>query len=237
MKQKTRMSWVEVRDRIQGKILDSTYGPGDKLPKDDDIAVEFGCARTTVQRAMRFLSDSGIVERRRKGGTHVRTDPVTRATLDIPITRKEIEQKNGVYGYQLIKVEMAETPLQIAANFNLSSPTIMLHIEAIHLANKRPYIFEDRWVSTETVPEITAIDLSKESANEWLVRNKPYSCCDLRFYAMQATKHFANMLNTDEKEALFVMERTTWTGSKPITSVKAVTMPGYQLLTQIEKIA
>ena len=33
------------------------------------------------------------------------------------------------------------------------------------------------------------------------------------------------------------MERTTWTGSKPITSVKAVTMPGYQLLTQIEKIA
>tara|TARA_B110000211_G_C13799100_1_gene429720 strand:- start:146 stop:544 length:399 start_codon:yes stop_codon:yes gene_type:complete len=109
-----------------------------------------------------------------KSGKHVRTDPVTRATLDIPITRKEIEQKNGVYGYQLIKVEMAETPLQIAANFNLSSPTIMLHIEAIHLANKRPYIFEDQWVSTETVPEITAIDLSKESANEWLVRNKRY---------------------------------------------------------------
>ena len=84
-----------MRDKIQAKILDSTYGPGDKLPKDDDIAIELGCARTTVQRAMRDLSDSGLVERRRKGGTHVRADPVTRATLDIPITRRKLNKKAG----------------------------------------------------------------------------------------------------------------------------------------------
>lgn len=57
--------------------------------------------------------------------------------------------------------------------------------------------------------------------------------CDLRFYALKASKHLANMLSTDENEALFVMDRTTWIGSDPITSVKAVTMPGYQLLTHI----
>ena len=222
-----------MRDKIQAKILDSTYGPGDKLPKDDDIAIELGCARTTVQRAMRDLSDSGLVERRRKGGTHVRADPVTRATLDIPITRREVEQKGGIYGYQLVKQQMAETPLSVAANFGLQSPQLMLRIQAIHLANQRPYIFEDRWVSTLTVPEITQVDLAQESANEWLVRNRPYSRCDLRFYATKADSHYASMLNAELGEALFVMERTTWIGADPITSVKAVTIPGYQLLTQI----
>lgn len=233
MTETARLSWKHVRDAIHARILDSTYAPGDKLPKDQRLAEELGCARTTVQRAMRDLSDSGIVERRRKGGTHVRTDPVTRATLDIPITRKEVEQKGAVYGYQLVNLSSAATPLAIAAKFELSAATNMLHIEALHLADQRPYIFEDRWVSVDTVPEIAGVDLTLESANEWLVRNRPYSRCDLRFYAIKASEYHAGLLDITPDEALFVMERTTWIGKDPITTVKAVTTPGYQLLTEI----
>lgn len=233
MNESVRLSWKTVRDAIHQRILDSTYGPGDKLPKDEHLAAQLGCARTTVQRAMRDLSDSGIVERRRKGGTHVRADPVTRATFDIPITRREVEQMGAAYGYQLVAHETADIPPSIAAKFELAAPTEMLHIEALHLADQKPYIYEDRWVSRETVPEIAEIDLATESANEWLVRNRPYSRCDLRFYAIKANRHHARLLDTQVNEALFVMERTTWIGADPITTVRAVAAPGYQLLTQI----
>ena len=228
-----RLSWTDVRDRIQTRILDRTYSPGDKLPRDEDIAVELGCARSTVQRAMRELSTSGLVERKRKGGTHVRTDPVTRATLDIPITRREVERRGGKYDYHLINREMAQTPLSVMAKFGLKHTAEMLHVEALHMADNRPFILEDRWISTATVPEILAVDLARESANEWLVRNKPYSRCDLRFYAMNARDEIARRLDTYPGEALFVIERTTWIGGDPITSVQAVTAPGYQLFTQI----
>lgn len=228
-----RLSWKDVRETIHAWILNSTYGPGDKLPRDEDLAEQLGCARATVQRAMRDLSDSGIVERKRKGGTQVRQDPVTRATLDIPITRKEVEAKGCVYSYQCISQAMADTPLGIAARFGLGASSRMLRIESLHLSDQRPYIYEDRWICTETVPEILSIDLSRQSANEWLVRNKPYSRCDIRFYAIKASAYDAKLLATSPNEALFVMERTTWIGNLPITSVKAVTAPGYQLLTQI----
>lgn len=227
-----RHSWKSVRNAIHASILDTTYGPGDKLPKDAVLAEHLGCARATVQRAMRDLSDSGIVERRRKGGTHVRPDPVTRTTIDIPIARREVEQQGRVYGYQLIKQSQAETPVSVMASFGLMTPIIMLRVEALHLADQRPYIFEDRWVSLQTSPEITDVDLTHISANEWLVRNKPYSRCDIRFYATKATHSYAQLFNIDENEALLVMERTTWIGDAAITTVKAVTAPGYQLLTQ-----
>ena len=100
MNRALRLSWTDVRDRIQTRILDRTYAPGDKLPKDEEIAEDFGCARSTVQRAMQDLSQSGLVERRRKGGTTVRADPVTRATVDIPITRREVEERGCKYDYQ-----------------------------------------------------------------------------------------------------------------------------------------
>lgn len=222
-----------MRDTIHGWVLDSTYGPGDKLPRDEDIAETLGCARSTVQRAMRDLSDSGIVSRRRKGGTHVRSDPVTRATLDIPITRREVEQKGAVYAYQLIRQKVARIPRPVAARFGLSRPAPMLNVQALHLADGHPYIYEDRWVCTDTVPDILGVDLALESANEWLVRNKPYSRCDIRFYATGASDHDALLLEADPGEALFVMERTTFIGTAPITTVRAITAPGYQLLTQI----
>jgi GntR family histidine utilization transcriptional repressor len=233
LKQEARLSWTDVRNRIQTRILDRTYSPGDKLPRDEDIAVEFGCARSTVQRAMRELSNDGLVERKRKGGTHVRIDPVTRATFEIPITRREVENRGGKYDYHLISSEMAKTPPSVMAKFGLTSATEMLRVQALHMADNRPYILEDRWVSTATVPEILGIDLSVESANEWLVRNKPYNRCDIRFYAMKANAIIARSLDTNQDEALLVIERTTWIGTNPITSVQAVTAPGYQLLTQI----
>jgi GntR family histidine utilization transcriptional repressor len=226
-----RLSWKEVRDQIRASILDRRYAPGDKLPRDADIAEKLGCARSTVQRAMRDLSDAGLVERKRKGGTHVRIDPVTRATLDIPITRREVERRGSVYGYQLIEQSFGVIPHEVAGKFEQAEATEMLRVQAVHFADHKPHIFEDRWICTDTVPKILDVDLERESANEWLVRNKPYTRIDLRFYAMSADVKTAKILNIDPGSALLVIERTTWIGTAPITLVKAYTAPGYELLT------
>ena len=225
-----RQSWKEVRDRIRDQILDRTYAPGDKLPRDADIAEQYGCARTTVQRAMQDLSDTGLIERKRKGGTHVRTDPVSRATLDIPITRLEVEKSGATYGYQLIDRRERPMPRDIAAKLEQVEPIPMLRVQALHLADHNPHIFEDRWVSLETAPEILDVDLTRDSANEWLVRNKPYTRFDLRIYAISADEETAKMLATEPGSALLVIDRTTWIGTAPITSVRSFTVPGYQLL-------
>ena len=227
-----RLGWRDVRDRIHGRVLDGLYAPGDKLPRDADIAEELHCARATVQRAMQDLADSGVVERRRKGGTRVRPDPVARATLDIPITRKEVEARGGLYSYQLVSKATLPSPLGVQAAMGLPEPRPLLRIEALHLSDGRPYIFEDRWVNPEAVPEIGAVDLTRLSANEWLVINKPYSRFELGLYAEAADARMAEMLATTPGEALLVLERTSWTADQPITTVKAMTTPGYRLLTR-----
>lgn len=227
-----RTSWKDVRDEIHDAILSGRYGPGDRLPRDVDIAEMLNCARSTVQRAMQDLSDSGVLDRRRKGGTRVRAEPVTRATLDIPITRREVEQKGGRYGHQLIRRREQAAPRAVLAAFELSEPCRMLQVEALHLSDGQPYILEDRWISLDTVPEARDIDLTTQSANEWLVLNRPYSRCDLRLYAMTADALTADLLQTAPGSALLVIERTTWIDSAPITSVKSITTPGYHLLTR-----
>lgn len=233
MTAKARLTWKDVRDQIHAKVLDGSYAPGEKLPRDEDLAQQLGCARSTVLRAMQDLSYSGIVERRRKGGTSVRTDRLTRATFDIPITRKEVEQKGGTYGYQLIERAIQAPPRSIAARMAAAPKQQMLRVQALHLADQRPFIYEDRWVCLDTVPEILEVDLERVNANEWLVQNKPYNECDLRFYAVNASEYDAKQLEILPGEALFVIERTTWIEKQPITCVKQITRPGYQMLTRV----
>ncbi|MGV6849815.1 MAG: GntR family transcriptional regulator [Marinibacterium sp.] len=232
MSAQDKLTWRDVRAVVHDSILKGRYGPGDRLPRDADIAQELNCARSTVQRAMQDLSDNGLVERRRKGGTRVCVDPVTRATVDIPITRREVEQKGGCYGYQLIRCVEEPAPRSVLGACEFAQSRTMLHVEALHLSDGLPYILEDRWICLETSPEIRSVDLARQSANEWLVVNKPYTRVDLRFYAVSADANAANGLETNVGSALFVMERTTWIDAAPITTVKALTAPGYQLLTR-----
>ena len=224
-------NWHDVHEDIQQRILDRRLLPGQKLPKDDVLAEQYGCARTTVQRAMRKLAESGAVNRRRKGGTHVTQNPVTRAHVEIPITRLEIENRGHSYGYQLISLDRQQLPHKVASHFELPEQQEMLNVRALHLADKQPYVFEDRWISTKTVPEIFDVDLETESANEWLIRNRPYSRCDIRIFATKANEEEARLLQTEPAEALLVVERTTWIEDKPITSVRAVSAPNYKLVT------
>ena len=77
----------EMREWIQTGI----WKQGGLIPVEAALAKEFGCARATVNRALRELAQEGILEHRRKAGTRV-VMPVGRsANFEIPRIRLEIE--------------------------------------------------------------------------------------------------------------------------------------------------
>lgn len=226
-------SWQAIQDEVLSRIHSRVWKPGDLIPNEADLAEEFGCARATVNRALRALAESGLLDRRRKAGTRVALHPVRKATLNIPILRQEIEDRNQQYGYALISSELVKPPADIRARMGLSPKARALKIVALHLADGRPYVYEDRWVNSNAVPAIEKADLSKISANEWLVMNAPFTRGDIAFSAMNATPSLAEILGIDPGEALFVVERNTWDGDVAMTAARLVFAPGHRVHTSL----
>lgn len=226
-----RQSWRDVRDYMRDQILKSEFRPGEKLPRDEDIARQLDCARSTVHRAMQSLADDGLIERRRKGGTIVNPNPITRTKLDIPISRLEIEQRGHAYRHHLIDTKQTKAKAPFSARLGVQDGHPLLRIRALHLADGHPYIFENRWVSLKTTSEILDVDFSQISANEWLVRNRPYSRCDVQIFAAETTAEEAVFMETKAQTASLVLERTTWIDNDLITHVRAVHAEGYRLCT------
>jgi GntR family histidine utilization transcriptional repressor len=225
----TATTWQSVQAEALRRIRSREWPPGAQIPHEADLAAELGCARATVNRALRDLANAGLLERRRKAGTRVPLHPVRKATFDIPIIRQDVEARGQTYGYQLLHRATAPAPASVAQNLRLPDDAQMIHILALHLADAAPFCLEDRWINPVAVPEIAQTDLSVISANEWLVQNAAFSSGDFAFGAIAAPDGIAARLACPPGAPLFTLDRTTWAAALPITSVRLSYAPGFQM--------
>lgn len=229
----TFRNWQSVQNEVLRRIHAREWKPGDLIPNETDLAHEFGCARTTVNRALRALADSGLLDRRRKAGTRVATQPVAKATLDIAVIRTEIEERGQKYGYQLISRNQIVPPVAICASMRTGTTVALLHIRALHIADDKPYALEDRWINTNVVPDALEAPFQEISANEWLLKNTPYTNGEITFHATASTADESAILNCPERSALMVIDRLTWDNKLSVTKVRLVFGPGHQLRTNL----
>jgi len=227
-------NWQAIQEEVLRRIHAREWKPGDVIPNEADLAREFGCARATVNRALRSLAESGVLERRRKAGTRVALHPVTKATVDVPVIRREVEERGLDHGYERIaRHDGAPAPLWTAAAMGLARGVPLLHVTGLHRADGAPYVYEDRWINIATVPEAKAQDFRRTSANEWLLTHAPYTHGDIAFTAMAADGEPAEHLEAAPGAPLFVIERTTWDGDRAITAVRLSYAPGHRVRTTI----
>ena len=226
-------SWQAIQDEVLRRIHVRDWPPGHVIPGEADLAREFGCARATVNRALRTLAEAGILERRRKAGTRVALHPVSRATVDIPILRREIEERGQAHGYRLLDRETGSPPAWARLALCPERPEPCLHVRALHLADGTPFALEDRWINLATLPEAADRDFSTLSANEWLVATAPYTHGEIAFTAAAAGRTEARDLGCAPGAPVFVIDRTTWDHGRAITTVRLSYAPGYQIHTRI----
>jgi DNA-binding LacI/PurR family transcriptional regulator len=63
-----------IRRALVDAITSGKYGPGQRLPSESELVKSFGASRPTVNRALRELQLTGVIERRAGSGSYVRAD-------------------------------------------------------------------------------------------------------------------------------------------------------------------
>lgn len=225
-------TWQAVQAEVLRRIRSGAWRPGEPIPHEADLAEELGCARTTVNRALREVAESGLIERRRRAGSRVALRPVRKATLEIPVIRDEVEASGQVYRFHLLSRALEVPPADVAARLFLGESRTLLHVTGLHLAGDRTYAHEDRWIDLAAVPAAEGADFTKVSPNEWLVLSIPFEGGDITFSASTAGG-LAGEMGFPESAALFVVERVTWKGASRLTFVRLSFAPGHRLVTVI----
>lgn len=228
-----KVSYHDVKASVLSRIRNNTWPPGTTMPREIELAEDFGCARATVNRAMRELAEDGILDRKRKAGTRVKASPTRQAKFVIPVIREEIESTGVDYRYALVKREKPKTPDWLRARIDLDPAAEVLHLQCMHYGGNRPFQFEERWINLQAVPQAETNDFKMVGPNDWLVNEVPFTDAELTFSATNATTEIADFLTVPTGEGLFTIERTTWLDGIPVTYARLYFARGYRMTTRI----
>ena len=220
-----------IEAEVRRRIADREWRQGERIPDEAELAVEFGAARATVNKALQMLADEGLLDRRRRAGTHVRVNPARKATLTIPIVREQVEQAGMRYSHRVVAQRTSPLPGPVAQRMALPEGQPLIHLRTVHYGDGRPFQAEDRWINPAAAPGVERTDFRQINANEWLVRNFPWLRADTAFWAEAADARDARLLGTRRGTALLIVGRTTWNDLGAITSVRLAFHPGYRMVT------
>ncbi|MBS5082821.1 MAG: FadR/GntR family transcriptional regulator [Clostridiales bacterium] len=71
MVKEKRLSDSVSEDILAMITIEKRFGPGDKIPNENELSEELGVSRTTLREAIRILATNGVVEIKRGCGTFV----------------------------------------------------------------------------------------------------------------------------------------------------------------------
>jgi GntR family histidine utilization transcriptional repressor len=219
-------------EEILRRITLGPWGPGTLLPGEVELAQEFNCSRTTINRALREVSAMGFLDRRRKSGTRVRMAPLRQARFEIPQIRAEIEATGAVYGYTLLSREVTAAPEALRAKMGLRGKGRLLHLICLHSADQKPYQLEDRWINLAALPAAADQDFTDLGPSEWLVATVPFSEVEISFSAEAAGPLAVAHLGHMPGAPVFTAGRTTWWQGATITHVTLSFRQGHRMTTR-----
>lgn len=225
-------SYKDIKQTVLTRIRSGEWRPDSLLPNEQELAVEFSCTRTTVNRALRELADEGYLERRRKAGTRVLSAPQRQARFTIPMVRDEVEAMGGTYRYALVSSGSETAPEWLSARLALPPKQRVVHVRCMHFNGNTPFQYEDRWIVTASVPQVEQADFSQIGPNEWLIQTVPFTNVELSFLASRADATVAGFLDVPEGEPVFTGERITWLQGQPVTFAKMFFAAGYRMTTE-----
>ena len=226
------VTYREIKADILGRITRGEWKPGSLLPGELELAETYGSARATVNRAMRELAEDGIIERKRKSGTRVRSSPLRQARFDIPVVRSEVEEQGRSYRYALVRSEVIEAPEWLRARLALAPGDAVRHLTCLHFADGTPWQHEDRWINLGLLPQARTADFTASGPSEWLVSQIPFSSVEISISATSADAALAAHLDCTVGDPLLLTERLTRWSGQTVTYVRLVHRPGHRMTTR-----
>ncbi|MCO5062920.1 MAG: histidine utilization repressor [Rhizobiaceae bacterium] len=214
--------YQRILNDIRGKIVSGSWPPGHRIPFEHELTVQYGCSRMTVNKALSQLAKTGLIERRRRSGSFVRSPRSQAAVLEITDIRSEVEALGLPYRYKLADRELRRSVPEDKELLGPERPRRLLAMTCLHRAGSRPFCLEHRLISLSTVPEAADEPFDEIAPGPWLIDRVPWSTAEHRISAASADAETALALDIDEGASCLVIERRTWTADLPVTFARFI---------------
>ena len=215
----------QIKRAVTRLIRSGTWKPGDRLPSEAELSAGLSTARMTVNRALRELTEDGLLVRRRRAGTFVAQPDLPSAILKIVDMASAIPARGETYGYMCETDTTVPVPDAVARHMRLPFGARVQHVECIHTADGEIVELEERWINLALLPEAAHAGFCEQGPGGWLLRAAPWTEAEHTVSAINADDRLARRLGVVRGAACLVLERRTFQDEDVVTYAR-LTHPG-----------
>lgn len=213
--------YLQLARHLRSLILGRKLAHRDALPSERELAERFAVSRVTVRKALRELSEEGLLEQIQGAGTFVNRAPHVEQVLSTLTSFSEDMASRGLVAGSvwLHKTISAATPEEALA-LGLSPGATVSRMQRLRTANDAPMALELAAIPSQYLPEPAEVEGSLYDA----LRRRghaPFRALQ-RLTAVRLTADHAALLGVSEgAAALYIERRTMLENGTPLEFVRS----------------
>lgn len=219
------LPYVTIKASLRERIAQGGWQPGTRLPSERELVQTFGCARMTVQRALRELEEEGLIERRQGSGSYVAELHPISNLLQVRDIHEEIRDRGHQHTTRVCGVTHEKADAATSAAMRLARGALVYRVRLVHLESGVPIQLEDRHVNPALAPDLMTRDFSQVTPSFVLFEHAPLTEAEQVVEAVLATAEQAALLEVAEGSALLMVSRRT-VSQGAVASVARLYHPG-----------
>ena len=209
-----RPAYKRIKEHIENLVRSGRLKVGDAIPPESALTEQFKVSRMTANRALRELTDEGVLVRVQGSGTFVAQQKYQSTLVVILGITEEIISRGHVHRCEKILLKTIKADAKLAAEFELKPGAELFHSVLLHLENDVPIQIEDRFVNPAMAPDYLNLDFSKTTANEYLMQVAPLYGVNYVIDARNPPRDIAERLHVNEHQPCLVLYRKTFSRKK-----------------------
>jgi GntR family histidine utilization transcriptional repressor len=223
--------YLKVKNHLRDGIASGRWVPGDLLPSEAELGAAFELSRMTVNRALRELTQEGMIERVQGVGSFVAQLHRISSTLTVRDVHEEIAARGHRHEARLHSLAKIKATAEQAAEFGLKAGAPLFHSVIVHFENGVAIQCEDRLVNPACAPDYLAQDFAQITPTHYLLQVAPLSEARYTIEATLPAELEAKLLGIVRRDPCLVVRRLTFSRGVAVTSVR-LTHPGSRYLLE-----
>ena len=153
--------YQQIKKTIQRKIADGEWTAGQKLPSENDLVAALEVSRMTINRALRELTQQGLINRVHGLGSFVAETPRHASLIELQDIALEIEQRGKRHTSRCAGAADGRSKRRSRrANGYSRGSAPVYYLCAVHLQDDTPLQLEMRYVNPQAMPEFINQDFT-----------------------------------------------------------------------------